>query len=201
MHCHLNLFLLLLCLLCTGCRRELPSPEPSPATVRSARAEEDSARFLELIRRLDFLLEGEDWQDPTEIDRVYLTQWYLRQWLLFQGEDGEFSTEPLTEPDHGLLLPQEELEAAVEESFGLSADWLRRGNPTDRPDEAGYHPAGAAGNPRRTAIDLLSVQEEDGLLTLTFTLEGAAGQPLQTKALTVRTDTPSPRYQSLLTLN
>ena len=54
---------------------------------------------------------------------------------------------------------------------------------------------------RRTAIDLLSVQEEDGLLTLTFTLEGAAGQPLQTKALTVRTDTPSPRYQSLLTLN
>lgn len=201
MHCRLNLFLLLLCLLCTGCRRELPSPEPSPATVRSTRAEEDSARFLELIRRLDFLLEGEDWQDPTEIDRVYLTQWYLRQWLLFQGEDGEFSTEPLTEPDHGLLLPQEELEAAVEESFGLSADWLRRENPTYRPDEAGYHPAGAAGNPRRTAIDLLSVQEEDGLLTLTFTLEGAAGQPLQTKALTVRTDTPSPRYQSLLTLN
>ena len=95
----------------------------------------------------------------------------------------------------------EELEAAVEESFGLSADWLRRENPTYRPDEAGYHPAGAAGNPRRTAIDLLSVQEEDGLLTLTFTLEGAAGQPLQTKALTVRTDTPSPRYQSLLTLN
>ena len=45
------------------------------------------------------------------------------------------------------------------------------------------------------------MQEEDGLLTLTFTLEGAAGQPLQTKALTVRTDTPSPRYQSLLTLN
>ena len=45
------------------------------------------------------------------------------------------------------------------------------------------------------------MQEEDGLLTLTFTLEGAGGQPPQTKVLTVRTDTPSPRYQSLLTLN
>ena len=153
--CYRLITLLLLCVLVfAGCRSEDPAPEPSPAALaRSVQAEEDSALYLGLIRRLDFLLEGEDWQSPEEIDKVYLTQWYLR-------ED----------------------------------------NLTYRPEEAGYRTAGAAGDLRRYEIDLLTAQEEDGVLTLTFTLESDAGLPRQTKELTVLTDGDAPRYQSLVTL-
>ena len=70
--CYRLITLLLLCVLVfAGCLSEDPAPEPSPAALaRSVQAEEDSALYLGLIRRLDFLLEGEDWQSPEEIDKV-----------------------------------------------------------------------------------------------------------------------------------
>lgn len=78
----------------------------------------DSALYLGLIRRLDFLLEGEDWQSPEEIDKVYLTQWYLRRWILTQGNGGEFLVTPLLSANEdGLFFPEGELEAAVEEAI------------------------------------------------------------------------------------
>lgn len=148
-----------------------------------------------------FLLEGEDWQSPEEIDKVYLTQWYLRRWILTQGDGGEFLVTPLLSANEdGLFFPEGELEAAVEEAFGLSPEWLREDNLTYRPEEAGYRTAGAAGDLRRYEIDLLTAQEEDGVLTLTFTLESDAGLPRQTKELTVLTDGDAPRYRSLVTL-
>ena len=199
-----RLTVLLLCLLLlAGCRPEEAAPEASSpaALARSAQAEEDSALYLGLIRRLDFLLEGEDWQTPAEIDPVYLTQWYLRRWILSQGDGGEFQAAPLLNAsEDGLFFPQEELEAEVAGAFGLEADWLRSDNPTYRPEEGGYRTAGAAGDLRRYDIDLLAAREEEGLLTLTFTLEGEGGLPRQTKELTVRTDALTPRYLSLTTL-
>ena len=196
---------LLVCLLVlAGCRTaDEPAPEaPSPASLaRSVRAEEDSALYLRLIRRLDFLLEGGDWDSPAEIDPVYLTQWYLRQRLLSQGDGGEFAVAPLLGADEdGLFFPEAELEAAVEAAFGIPADELRQENPTYRPEEGGYRTAGAAGDLRQYEIDLLSAREEDGILTLTFTLESSAGLPRQTRELTVRTDGETPRYLSLVTL-
>ena len=171
------------------------------ALARSVQAEEDSALYLGLIRRLDFLLEGEDWQSPEEIDKVYLTQWYLRRWILSHGDGGEFLVTPLLSANEdGLFFPEGELEAAVEEVFGLSPEWLREDNLTYRPEEAGYRTAGAAGDLRRYEIDLLTAQEEDSVLTLTFTLESDAGLPRQTKELTVLTDGDAPRYRSLVTL-
>lgn len=199
-----RLFAALLCcvLVCTGCRSEEPAPAPSPAALaRSVQAEEDSALYLGLIRRLDFLLEGEDWQSPEEIDKIYLTQWYLRRWILTQGEGGEFLVAPLLSANEdGLFFPEAELEAAIEESFGLDSQWLREDNLTYQPEEAGYRTAGAAGDLRQYDIDLLTAREEDGVLTLTFTLESDAGLPRQTKELTVRTNGGVPRYQSLVTL-
>lgn len=121
--CYRLITLLLLCVLVfAGCRSEDPAPEPSPAALaRSVQAEEDSALYLGLIRRLDFLLEGEDWQSPEEIDKVYLTQWYLRRWILSHGDGGEFLVTPLLSANEdGLFFPEGELEAAVEEAFGLS---------------------------------------------------------------------------------
>ena len=106
----------------------------------------------------------------------------------------------LSANEDGLFFPEGELEAAVEEAFGLSSEWLREDNLTYRPEEAGYRTAGAAGDLRRYEIDLLTAQEEDGVLTLTFTLESDAGLPRQTKELTVLTDGDAPRYQSLVTL-
>lgn len=195
---------LLLCLLTlSGCRTTEPAPEtPSPAALaRSVQAEEDSALYLRLIRSLDFLLEGEDWDSPAEIDPVYLTQWYLRQWLLRQGDGGEFIIAPLLEANEdGLFFPETELEAAVEASFGITGEELRQKNPTYRPEESGYRTAGAAGNLRQYEIDLLSAQEENGVLTLTFTLENSAGPLRQTRELTVRTDGETPQYLSLVTL-
>ena len=54
--CYRLITLLLLCVLVfAGCRSEDPAPEPSPAALaRSVQAEEDSALYLGLIRRLDF---------------------------------------------------------------------------------------------------------------------------------------------------
>lgn len=195
---------LLFCLLVfSGCRAGEPAPEsPSPAALaRSVQAEEDSALYLRLIRRLDFLLEGEDWDSPEEIDPVYITQWYLRQWLLSQGDGGEFAVTPLLGANEdGLFFPEAELESAVEAAFGITGEELRRENPTYRPEEAGYRTAGAAGDLRRYEIDLLSAREENGVLTLTFTLENSSGLSRQTRELTVRTDGETPRYLSLVTL-
>lgn len=56
------------------------------------------------------------------------------------------------------------------------------------------------GDLRRYEIDLLTAQEEDGVLTLTFTLESDSGLPRQTKELTVLTDGDAPRYRSLVSL-
>ena len=201
--CYRLITLLLFCVLVfAGCRSEDPAPEPSPAALaRSVQAEEDSALYLGLIRRLDFLLEGEDWPSPEEIDKVYLTQWYLRRWILSHGDGGEFLVTPLLSANEdGLFFPEGELEAAVEEAFGLSSEWLREDNLTYRPEEAGYRTAGAAGDLRRYEIDLLTAQEEGGVLTLTFTLESDAGLPRQTKEMTVLTDGDAPRYRSLVTL-
>lgn len=193
--------------LLSGCRRETDSsssqPEPSPAALaRSAEAEQDSALYLGLIRRLDFLLEGGDWQTPEEIDKTYLTQWYLRQWILTQGDGGEFELGPLVSADRdGLLFPAQEVEEMLEAWFGLSPEWLREDNPTYSPDEDGYRTIGAAGDLRQYEIDLLSAREEDGILTLTFTLESGGGQSRQTKELTVDRTGTIPRYQSLVTLS
>ena len=51
-----------------------------------------------------------------------------------------------------------------------------------------------------TRSDRWAWREEDGVLTLTFTLESDAGLPRQTKELTVLTDGDAPRYRSLVTL-
>ena len=193
--------------LLSGCRRNTENsssqPEPSPAALaRSAEAEEDSALYLGLIRRLDFLLEGEDWQTPEEINKAYLTQWYLRQWILTQGDGGEFEISPLISADKdGLFFSQEEVEEILEAWFGLSPEWLREDNPTYSPDEGGYRTIGAAGDLRQYEIDLLSAREEDGILTLTFTLESGGGQSRRTKELTVDRTGTIPRYESLVTLS
>ena len=121
--------------------------------------------------------------------------------MLPQGNGGEFLVTPLLSANEdGLFFPEGELEAAVEEAFGLSPEWLREDNLTYRPEEAGYRTAGAAGDLRRYEIDLLTAQEEDSVLTLTFTLESDAGLPRQTKELTVLTDGDAPRYRSLVSL-
>lgn len=193
-------------ILLSGCRRDPgrseSQAEPSPtALARSIEAEEDSALYLGLIRRLDFLLEGADWQSPDQLDKPYLTQWYLRQWILTQGDGGEFQISPLFSADgDGLLFPAQEVEETLEAWFGVNADWLREDNPTYRPEEGGYRTIGAAGDLRQYEIDLLSAREENGILTLTFTLESGGGQSRQTKELTVDRTGTLPRYLSLVTL-
>lgn len=69
--CYRLITLLLLCVLVfAGCRSEDPAPEPSPAALaRSVQAEEDSALYLGLIRRLDFLLEERTGNPPRKSTR------------------------------------------------------------------------------------------------------------------------------------
>ena len=194
----LPLGLLTAALLLSGCRA-VEEPENEPVSpMSSSQLNQQTAEYITLIRELDFLLGGEDWQDPREIDPTYLTMWYASYLQLHNDRNEHYLSGYLREGEDRAFFPAEEVERVLKERFGLDQDTLRQDNHTYRPDEQVYATVGPAGDLRSYDIDLISAVREEGQLILTFQVSSGSDLSGVRRTLTL-TDTEPPVYLSLTT--